>query len=372
MLKEFDRPVQLGFGYLRVPMENGEVNLEASNALVDRFLEKGYRYFDAARGYMEEKCEFGIRESLVKRHPRDSYWLADKLTDTYIQSEADILPFFQNQLETCGVDFFDFYLIHSITAKSYEKYLRCNSFETVKALRDAGKIRHIGISYHDGPELLEQILTDHPEVEFVQIQFNYEDYDDPGIQSRKVYEVCVAHEKPVVVMEPLKGGNLTRLPEAGAKILESLGGGSQACYGLRFVAAFPQIKMILSGMAAPEQIDDNVAAIESAPLNETELAAIAAVQDILKNEQSIRCTACRYCVKGCPMNIPIPEVFSAYNAQQRYHDWNSKMYYSVSVRGKGRASACIGCGKCENICPQHLPIREHLKAAAELFDRKKA
>jgi len=372
-MTEFTQQAQLGFGYLRVPMKDGKADPEASNALIDRFLEKGYTYFDTARGYMDEKSEEGLRECLVKRHPRESFCIADKLTIDYVASEADILPFFESQLEQVGVEYFDFYLIHTLMAKNYQKFLDIGAFEALKRLKAEGRVRHIGFSFHDTADLLEEILKNHPEMEFVQIQFNYEDFEDPAIQSRKLYEVCEAYGKPVIVMEPLKGGNLARLPEKAAKLLSALGGGSPASYGLRFAASFPNIKMILSGMTTLQDVDDNAAAISAGkPLTTAEFDAIGKVREILQAEQAVKCTACRYCVKGCPMNIPIPEIFSAYNTQKRYGGWNSRMYYSNSVRGKGRASACIGCGACEDICPQHLSIREHLAGAAEMFDKKKA
>jgi len=371
-MKEFEKQGQLGFGFMRIPQTEGRVDVEKTIPIVDRYMALGGRYFDTARGYIDGESEIGLRESVVKRYPRERYAIADKLSDPYFESEADLLPFFESQLEAVGVDYFDYYLIHSVTAKNYKKYTACNAFEFLKSLKAQGRVRHIGFSFHDSAALLEEILAAHPEMEFVQIQFNYEDFEDPGIQSRLVYQVCAAHNKPVIVMEPLKGGNLAKLPEEAAAVLDGLRGGSPASYALRFAASFPQVKMILSGMSSIEEVEDNSSVLSGDhALADAEKAAISKVQALLRAQQTVKCTACRYCVKGCPMNIPIPEVFSAYNAQMRYGGWNSRMYYSNSVRGKGRASACIECGACEDICPQHLPIREHLKAAAEMFDRKK-
>ena len=370
-MKELEKQGRLGFGFMRIPQTDGKVDVEKTIPIVDRYMSLGGRYFDTAHGYIDGESEIGLRECVVKRYPRERYTIANKLSDPYFETEADLAPFFESQLAAVGVEYFDYYLIHSITAKNYKKYTACNAFGFLKSLKAQGKVRHIGFSFHDSAALLEEILTAHPEMEFVQIQFNYEDFEDPGIQSRLVYEVCAAHNKPVIVMEPLKGGSLVNLPEDAAQVLDALNGGTQASYGLRFAASFPQVKMILSGMGSIEEVEDNAAALSRGALTGEEQAAVSQVQEILRAQQTVRCTACRYCVKGCPMNIPIPEVFSAYNAQTRYGGWNSKMYYANSVRGKGRASACIECGACEDICPQHLPIREHLKAAAEVFDKKR-
>lgn len=371
-MKDLEKQGQLGFGFMRIPQTDGKVDIEKTIPIVDRYMALGGRYFDTARGYIDGDSEIGLRECVVKRYPREQFAIANKLSDPYFETEEDLAPFFETQLAAVGVDYFDYYLIHSITAKNYKKYTACNAFDFVKSLKAQGKVRHIGFSFHDSAALLEEVLTAHPEMEFVQIQFNYEDFEDPGIQSRLVYEVCAAHNKPVIVMEPLKGGNLVKLPEEAAAVLSALNGGSQASYGLRFAASFPQVKMILSGMGSIEDVEDNTVALSGEKaLSEAEQAAIGKVQEILRSQNSVKCTACAYCVKGCPMNIPIPEVFSAYNTQMRYGGWNSKMYYYGSIRGKGRASSCIECGACEDICPQHLPIREHLKAAADVFDKKK-
>lgn len=361
-----------GFGCMRLPLKDGEIDLAETSRMVDYFLEQGFNYFDTAHGYLQGRSETALKTCLTSRHPRDSYILTNKLTGSFFKTEADIRPFFQSQLEACGVDYFDFYLMHAQSAMFYQHFKKCRAYETAFALKAEGKIKHVGISFHDHAEVLEQILTDYPEIEVVQIQFNYVDYDDPAVQSRECYEVCRRHGKPVLVMEPVKGGNLVNLPEEARKVLDELHGGSPASYAIRFAAGFPGMMMVLSGMSSMEQMKDNLSYMKDfQPLNETELEAVKKVQRIFRGMNLIPCTACRYCTDGCPRQIAIPDLFTVMNTKQIYHDWNADFYYNNVYTGAGRrASDCVQCGRCEKVCPQHLPIRKLLTEIAAEFEKQ--
>ena len=361
-----------GFGCMRLPMKNGEVDTAEMNKMVDAFLDAGFNYFDTAHGYLQGKSEQALKTCLTSRYPRERYILTNKLTADYFKTEADIRPFFESQLEACGVDYFDIYLMHAQGLVNYSHFKQCRAYETAFALKAEGKVRHVGISFHDRAEVLEQILNDYPEIEVVQIQFNYVDYDDPAVQSRACYEVCRKHNKPIIVMEPVKGGNLVNLPEDARAVLDELHGGSAASYALRFAAGFDGMLMVLSGMSDLAQMQDNISFMRDfKPLNETELAAVKKVQEIFKSKHLIPCTSCRYCTAGCPKQISIPDLFAIMNTKQLYHDWNADYYYEEVHTAPGRrASDCIKCGKCEKSCPQHLPIRRLLEDVAREFEHE--
>ena len=363
-----------GFGCMSLPMNGDQVDIAETTRMVDEFLAQGFNYFDTAHGYIGGKSELALKECLTSRYPREAYSLTDKLTDSYFKTEADIRPFFESQLEACGVDYFDFYLMHAQNADNFKKFKACRAYETAFALKAEGRIRHVGLSFHDRAEVLDQILTEYPQIEVVQIQFNYLDYDDIAVQSRKCYEVCRKHGKPVLVMEPVKGGSLVNLPEEAKKVLDDLHGGSPASYAIRFAAGFPGMMMVLSGMSDLEQMKDNLSYMRDfKPLNETELAAVKKVQEIFHKMNMIPCTACRYCVEGCPKQISIPDLFAIMNIKQLHHDWNADYYYEEVHTAPGRrASDCLKCGKCEKICPQHLPIRKLLEEVAKEFDKPEA
>ena len=363
-----------GFGCMRLPMNGDQVDIAETTRMVDEFLAQGFNYFDTAHGYIGGKSELALKECLTSRYPREAYSLTDKLTDSYFKTETDIRPFFESQLEACGVDYFDFYLMHAQNADNFKKFKACRAYETAFALKAEGRIRHVGLSFHDRAEVLDQILTEYPQIEVVQIQFNYLDYDDIAVQSRKCYEVCRKHGKPVLVMEPVKGGSLVNLPEEAKKVLDDLHGGSPASYAIRFAAGFPGMMMVLSGMSDLEQMKDNLSYMRDfKPLNETELAAVNKVQEIFHKMNMIPCTACRYCVEGCPKQISIPDLFAIMNIKQLHHDWNADYYYDEVHTAPGRrASDCLKCGKCEKICPQHLPIRKLLEEVAKEFDKPEA
>lgn len=360
-----------GFGCMRLPMNGEEVDMEQTKRMVDTFLDRGFNYFDTAHGYIQGKSETALKTALTSRYPRDRYILTDKLTDCFFKTQADIRPFFESQLEACGVDYFDFYLMHAQNETSFAHFKACRAYETAFQLKAEGKVRHVGISFHDRAEVLEQILTEYPQVEAVQIQFNYVDYEDLAIQSRRCYEVCRKFGKPIIVMEPVKGGSLVNLPEEAKKVLEDLHGGSPASYAIRFAAGFPGIMMVLSGMSDMEQMLDNTSFMaDFQPLDEKEMAAIQKVREIFRAKDMIPCTACRYCIDGCPQHISIPDLFAVMNTKQIHKNWDADRCYSEVHTATGRrASDCLECGKCEQVCPQHLPIRKLLKDVAKAFEK---
>ncbi len=365
----------LGFGMMRLPMLGDEVDTEQVSQMVDLFLSKGFNYFDTAHGYINGKSELAVGECLARRHKRCEFLLTNKLTSAYFKTESDIRPLLEKQLEACGVNYFDFYLMHSQNATNYKHFKKCRAYETAFQLKKEGKVKHVGISFHDRADVLEMILSEYPEVEVVQIQFNYLDYDDEAIESRKVYDVCRKHNKPILVMEPVKGGSLVELPEEADKILKNLHGGSNASYAIRFAASFQGMEMILSGMSNLQQMEDNLSYMEDfKPLTQQEFDAVWQVRDIFKALNTISCTGCRYCIEEnhCPKDILIPGMFNCYNKKVMFHNWNQDYYYEdVLTVNHGKASECINCGGCERVCPQHLPIRKLLKDVAAEFEKIK-
>jgi predicted aldo/keto reductase-like oxidoreductase len=360
-----------GFGCMRLPMKDGEVDYEEMNRMVDAFLEAGFNYFDTAHGYLGGKSEIALRECLTKRYPREQYILTNKLTNSFFKKEEDIRPLFESQLAACGVSYFDFYLMHAQNEDHFAYFKKRRAYETALELKEEGKIKHFGISFHDRADVLEKILKEYPQIEVVQIQFNYVDYEDEAVESRKCYEVCQKYGKPVIVMEPVKGGSLVNLPQEARDVFDGVGNGlSYASYAIRFAAGFDQIMMVLSGMSNLEQMQDNLSYMKDfKPLSEKEKAAVDQVCTIFRNLGAIPCTACRYCTDGCPKHISIPDLFSCMNAKQIFKDWNQDWYYNeVYTKNAGKASDCIKCGKCEKACPQHLEIRKLLEAVAKTFE----
>ncbi len=349
-----------GFGMMRLPMIGDQVDLPQTEKMVDAFLAAGFNYFDTAHPYIQGQSETALRACLTSRYPREAYLLADKLSGGCFEKEEDIRPLFEKQLACCGVEYFDFYLMHAMNAARHETYQKTRAYDIAQELKAEGKIRHVGMSFHDSAAVLDKILTDRPELEFVQLQFNYVDFEDPRVQARACYEVCRKHGKGVVVMEPVKGGSLVNLPQ---KALDMMTDYSPAGYAIRYCAGFEGIYMVLSGMSDLSQMEDNLATMTNfVPLSAAEHAMIGKVRTIYQSQHRIPCTACRYCTDGCPAGIDIPFLFDCFN-NLRTRPGEEERYRQRPVG----ADACVGCGQCEEVCPQHLEIRELLEAVARAF-----
>lgn len=371
---------KLGFGMMRLPTpdpgQQDKVDMEKVCSMVDTFLDRGFTYFDTAYMYHGGESEAIVREAVVKRHPRDSFTIADKMPLVNFKADstpADQEKVFFGQLEKCGVDYFDYYLLHNVNAETYATAQRLDTFAFLKGQREAGKLRHLGFSYHDKAELLDQILTDHPEVEFVQLQLNYLDWEDERIQSRKCYETVARHGKKVVVMEPVKGGRLASVPQEVADEMKALHPDwSPASWAIRFAASQEAVMVVLSGMSTMEQVLDNTGYMrDPAPLTEEEKTVLTRAAAVISALPAVACTACRYCVDGCPKHIAIPEYFTLYNNHKMSLNKGfaiQNTYYQNLAKTHGKASDCIACRKCERSCPQHLPIVEDLKQVAALFE----
>lgn len=369
---DVSRMPKLGFGLMRLPEKDGKIDHEQVCSMIDKYMEAGMNYFDTAYIYHGGKSEVAAREALVKRYPRDSFMLATKLPAWEIKKADDVERLFNEQLNRAGVDYFDFYLLHSMEdGSNYDTYVKYDCFDWCMKRKAEGKIRHFGFSYHGSPELLETILDEHPEVEFVQIQFNYLDRTNPVVRSQRLYEILHERKIPIIVMEPVRGGMLANMaPEIEARFKTHRPEKSVASWALRFAGSLPGMMTILSGMSNMEQIEDNISTFSNfEPLTEEELKIINEVTEELLGMPQIGCTACKYCCDGCPKKISIPDVFRTVNTLRRYpDDWRSKNFYSGLIQRSGRASDCVGCGQCERVCPQHLPIIELMREAAEILD----
>lgn len=368
-----DTTPKLGFGLMRLPMIGDEIDMEQVKAMVDTFMAKGFTYFDTAYVYINGKSEVAAREAIVKRYPRDSFTLATKLPlwDN-IETEADMQRIFDESMERAGVEYFDYYLLHSMDKAKFEKADRIGAWDFLFKMKSQGKIKHCGFSFHDSAEVLDEALTKHPEVEFVQLQLNYIDWENDNVQSRKCYEVAVKHNKPIIVMEPVKGGSLASMNNEIQGIMKAQNPElSIPSWAVRFCAGLDNILTVLSGMSTKAQLDDNVSYMEHfEPLSDKEHEVLKTVVEKLNAIPTIPCTGCRYCVDDCPMQIHIPDIFRAVNHQKQFGSEGNvdRSGYESATREGGKASECLHCGSCEAHCPQHIHIIDELEDAAKRFE----
>ena len=361
---------KLGCGLMRLPKnEDDTIDVPQTSQMVDAFIAAGGTYFDTA--FVYTGSEDAIKQALVDRYPRESYTLATKLNAWLGEPDAEAAKQQLNgSLERTGAGYFDFYLLHAIMRNNYETYEKYGLWDFVKEAKEKGVIKHWGFSFHADPAFLDEVLTAHPDAEFVQLQLNYADWENPGTASEKCWEIARKHGKPIVVMEPLKGGALADpIPAVQEIFKEADPDASIVSWGIRYAAGLEGVMTVLSGMSSLEQMQENLSYMKDfKPLDAEEMKVIRRVQDALNADKSIPCTACHYCTDGCPMNIPIPEIIAVANRQRNNEDFRQKREYNIATTGRGKASDCIQCGQCEDACPQHLKIIDYLADCAKEFE----
>lgn len=365
----------LGFGFMRLPQIEGpadekRIDIEQVKEMVDVFMDAGFTYFDTARRYHFGESEAALKEALVDRYPRDSFQLASKLPAWVAEGPDEARAMFDTSLAQTGAGYFDFFLMHNLgeyRTKAFDEY---GIWDFLLQKKEAGLIRNLGFSFHDNAAALEAVLDSHPPVDFVQLQINFADWENSLIESRKCYEAARARNLPVVVMEPVKGGSLVHLPAAAVEVLREVNPEVPlASWGLRFAASLPGVRTVLSGMSTAAQVRENARIMTSlGPLDERERAALERVRAILTKVPTVPCTSCGYCVEGCPEGVRIPAALYALNIMTLFEDMPMASHeYDWRTDG-GRASSCIACGACEEVCPQHIEVVKELARAAELFE----
>ena len=365
---------KLGFGLMRLPLmdeKSKEVNIEDFQQLVDYFMDKGYNYFDTAYTYLNGNSEKSVKEVLVKRYPRNSFYLASKLPIFNLEKEEDMERIFNEQLDRCGVEYFDYYMLHNVSSKHIDKFTKIDSFSFVNKKKSEGKIKHLGISCHDKPEFLEKILKSHPEIEFVQLQINYLDWLDEIIDSKGNYEVACKYNKQIIIMEGLKGGALVNLPEKATDILKNHDNTkSTVSWGFGFNLSLDNVLVILSGMNKMEDLKENIEIFENfTTLKKEDYKVLNEVCDVINENHPIKCTDCGYCLSECPNSINIPYYFKLYNTQKLLSQEHSiGMYYRNFSSSNSSPSDCIECGKCVKMCPQKIDIQGRLKDIVKIFE----
>ncbi len=360
---------ELGFGFLRLPQKDGGLDFDAISEMVDIFMSQGGCRFDTAYMYHDGESETAIGKCVAQRYPRESFHLTTKLPGYNCTSRADCWRHFREQQQKCCVEYFDIYMLHWLTVTRYAHAEAYDQFGFLQELKAAGLAKKIGFSFHDTPELLDEILTKHPEVDCVLIQINYLDWESEGVQSRRCYEIVRKHGKEIIVMEPVKGGTLVNIPQEAAQLIASIAPGkSPASQAIRFVRSLQGIGAVLSGMGSCAQMADNLSTIE--PMTGKEMAVMLQAAEKIRASVSVGCTGCGYCLKHCPQGLPIPTIFKLYNEYKFYprHKWKIDPAYALLAQKEGKASDCISCGSCEANCPQKLPISQHMKAAAEALE----
>jgi predicted aldo/keto reductase-like oxidoreductase len=361
---------KLGFGFMRLPRKDDGFDMEQIKKMVDTYLDEGFTYFDTA--FVYQGSEEALREALVKRHPREKYQIATKLPMMAIEKPEQMQTLFETSLQRLGVDYVDFYLLHGLDLKSNEKAEKLGAWEYVKKLKEQGKIRHYGFSFHDTADNLETVLNKHPDAEFVQLQINYLDWDSEEVQSERVYDVAKAHNVPIIIMEPVKGGLLASDSSPIAKVFKEANPDvSIASWAVRFAASLDGLITMLSGMSSYEQLLDNVKTVKNLkPLSEEEFKVIQEAVDVLKSIPRVPCTGCRYCIENCPQKISIPDMMDIYSNYLVYDTTaNSEFPFFMATKDGGKPSDCVSCKSCEEHCPQHIGISDILSKMVPLYEK---